>query len=186
MDTNVQALKNLYATLGGNPADVVEISTNAEMIDAIAALDIGGGGGTVDQTYNPTSENAQSGIAVAQAIANVPKLISIGTINSVNMGTVAEQAITTSEPIRDYEFYVVNLQVTTTMGSVEPVTDTVTITIPIATGYSAKSLYELRIGDTHICDVRIRLSGSNNSSVQINYYVSSTNASMSLEIFKLG
>lgn len=32
----------------------------------------GGGGGsvTVDQEYNPESKNAQSGIAVAQAIAN--------------------------------------------------------------------------------------------------------------------
>ena len=45
MDTNVQALKNLYEQLGGNPADVADISTNADMINAIAGLDIGGGGG---------------------------------------------------------------------------------------------------------------------------------------------
>lgn len=69
MDTNVQALKNLYERLGGNPADVADISTNADMINAIAALDIGSGGGDVDQTYDPTSENAQSGVAVAQAMA---------------------------------------------------------------------------------------------------------------------
>lgn len=67
MDTNVQALKNLYEKLGGDPADVSDISTNAGMIDAIAGLDIGGG--TVDQTYDPESENAQSGVAVAQAMA---------------------------------------------------------------------------------------------------------------------
>lgn len=30
---------------------------------------LGGGGTTVDQTYDPTSANAQSGTAVAQAIA---------------------------------------------------------------------------------------------------------------------
>ena len=30
----------------------------------------GGGETTVDQTYNPESENAQSGIAVAQALSN--------------------------------------------------------------------------------------------------------------------
>ena len=41
---------------------------------------VGGGasGGIVDQTYNPTSENAQSGKAVAQAISNA-----IGGVNSV-------------------------------------------------------------------------------------------------------
>ena len=31
-----------------------------------------GGGGTVDQTFSPESENAQSGIAVAQALAGLP------------------------------------------------------------------------------------------------------------------
>ena len=45
---NVQALKNLYEQLGGNPADVADISTNADMINAIAGLDIGGGGGTAN------------------------------------------------------------------------------------------------------------------------------------------
>lgn len=68
MDTNVQALKNLYEQLGGDPADVADISTNADMINAIAGLDIGGGGGTIDQTFDPASENAQSGTAVAQAV----------------------------------------------------------------------------------------------------------------------
>lgn len=67
MDTNVQALKNLYVQLGGDPADVADISTNAGMINAIAGLDIGGG--TVDQTYDPTSENPISGEGVADAIA---------------------------------------------------------------------------------------------------------------------
>lgn len=73
MDTNVQALKNLYEQLGGDPADVADISTNAGMINAIAELDIGGGGGgggTVDQTYNATSTNAQSGTAVAEALSS--------------------------------------------------------------------------------------------------------------------
>lgn len=37
-----------------------------------ALKDIGASGiGTVDQTYNPTSENAQSGIAVAEAIGDI-------------------------------------------------------------------------------------------------------------------
>lgn len=45
---NVQALKNLYEQLGGDPADVADVSTNADMINAIAGLDIGGGGGSTD------------------------------------------------------------------------------------------------------------------------------------------
>jgi len=36
MDTTVMALANLYAALGGNPADVAEITTIPEMINAIA------------------------------------------------------------------------------------------------------------------------------------------------------
>lgn len=44
MDTNVQALKNLYEQLGGDPADVADISTNADMINAIASLVSASGG----------------------------------------------------------------------------------------------------------------------------------------------
>lgn len=33
-----------------------------------------GGGGTVDQTYTPTSENAQSGKAVAEALETIPSV----------------------------------------------------------------------------------------------------------------
>ena len=38
----------------------------------------GGSGGVVDQTYNPESENAQSGKAVAEAVTNA-----IGGVNAV-------------------------------------------------------------------------------------------------------
>lgn len=96
MDTNVQALKNLYEQLGGNPADVAGISTNAEMIDAIAELDIGGGGGTVDQTYSATSTNAQSGTAVAQAIGATNTLRRVSDYARFETGTVSEtQAVAT-------------------------------------------------------------------------------------------
>lgn len=40
----------------------------------------GGGGGTVDQTYDPTSTNAQSGTAVAEAVA--PALKNTATVNN--------------------------------------------------------------------------------------------------------
>ena len=55
---NVQALKNLYEQLGGDPADVADISTNADMINAISNLDIGGGGSepfVVDVSWDSTS-----------------------------------------------------------------------------------------------------------------------------------
>ena len=57
-----------------------EIASKKYVDDAIANA---GGGVTVDQTYSPTSENAQSGKAVAEAITQsddkinkrLPKLI---------------------------------------------------------------------------------------------------------------
>ena len=45
----------------------------------------GGGGGTVDQTYDPTSTNAQSGTAVAEAVAPALKNTATGT-NSFSIG----------------------------------------------------------------------------------------------------
>lgn len=56
MDTNVQALKNLYAALGGDPADVADISTNADMINAIATHVSGGGAAEL-----PTVTTADNG-----------------------------------------------------------------------------------------------------------------------------
>ena len=38
MNTNVQALKNLYAALGGSESNVADLNTNAEIINAIASL----------------------------------------------------------------------------------------------------------------------------------------------------
>lgn len=71
MDTNVQALKNLYAALGGDPADVADISTNADMINAIAAH-IGSGGAaelpTVTTTDNGKVLTVVSGKWAAAAL----------------------------------------------------------------------------------------------------------------------
>lgn len=44
----------------------------------------GGGGGTVDQTYDPTSTNAQSGTAVAEAVQPALKNLATGN-NSINI-----------------------------------------------------------------------------------------------------
>lgn len=38
MDTNVQALKNLYVALGGDLSTVANLATNSEVINAIAQL----------------------------------------------------------------------------------------------------------------------------------------------------
>lgn len=109
MDTNVKALKTLYAALGGNPADIADISTNAEMIDAIAGLDIGGGGGTVDQTYSATSTNAQSGTAVAQAIGATGTIRLVSGYAAFATGTTSETEATTTltEALRTNKMYLV-------------------------------------------------------------------------------
>lgn len=38
MDTNVQALKNLYVALGGDLSEVANLATSSEVINAIAQL----------------------------------------------------------------------------------------------------------------------------------------------------
>ena len=53
-------------TLGGlNPSNYIAVSQKAikDYVDNHSS----GGGGTVDQTYDPTSTNAQSGVAIAGA-----------------------------------------------------------------------------------------------------------------------
>ena len=47
----------------------------------------GGGGGTVDQTYDPTSTNAQSGTAVAEAVQPALKNTATGTNSLTILGT---------------------------------------------------------------------------------------------------
>lgn len=65
------------ASLDDPQKDAVEqlIENTNELIDAIEK---GGTGGVVDQNYNPESENAQSGQAVAEAVVGT-----LGTINEV-------------------------------------------------------------------------------------------------------
>ena len=51
----------------------------------------GGGGGTVDQTYDPTSTNAQSGTAVAEAVAPALKNTATGANSLAILGTSTGQ-----------------------------------------------------------------------------------------------
>lgn len=44
---NVQALKNLYAALGGETSAVANLTTNADMINAIASLISASGGASL-------------------------------------------------------------------------------------------------------------------------------------------
>lgn len=44
MDTNVDALKNLYTAFGGSSDTVAAMTTNAEVINALAILVAAGGG----------------------------------------------------------------------------------------------------------------------------------------------
>ena len=59
MNTNVDALKNLYEQLGGDPADVANCSTSVEVLNAIAAKY----GGADDAIINPDAINNIAAVA---------------------------------------------------------------------------------------------------------------------------
>ena len=62
-------------------------------------IEQGGGGTTVDQTYTPTSENAQSGKAVAEALETIPSVTVDQTYSAsstnAQSGTAVAQALQT-------------------------------------------------------------------------------------------
>lgn len=63
------------------------LPTSKAVYEAIKNIEVSGGGGTVDQTYIPQSENAQSGIAVAEAtqlLSNALKGSKSGQVISVD------------------------------------------------------------------------------------------------------
>lgn len=53
----------------------------------VKTCELGGGGGTVDQTYDPTSTNAQSGTAVAEAVQPALKNTATGANSLTVSGT---------------------------------------------------------------------------------------------------
>lgn len=56
-----------------------------------------GGGATVDQTYSPTSENAQSGVAVAEALETIPSVPVDQTYNAQSAN--AQSGVAVAEAI---------------------------------------------------------------------------------------
>ena len=84
--TNVEALKALYAALGGDPADVAHASTIVEVLNAIAAKYEGDD----DATSNP--EAIANIAAVAENLTPAPNLE-----NKSVTPTTAQQTITAGE-----------------------------------------------------------------------------------------
>lgn len=73
--SKVGALKNLYEALGGDKEDIKGTSTVAQMIDEIAKLDLGGGGGdieTVTVHVRGVNIDAQTGAFISRANTVVP------------------------------------------------------------------------------------------------------------------
>lgn len=87
MDTNVQALKNLYAALGGTPADVADINLIPDMINAISGLDIGGGSGAVIVTLNCVLDIKQDYIESCGLVTNAEMTITVAEEYAGKHGT---------------------------------------------------------------------------------------------------
>lgn len=66
---------------------IVNNNGTAQRALKVANVGEGGGGGTVDQTYDPTSTNAQSGTAVAEAVEPALKNTATGTNALTILGT---------------------------------------------------------------------------------------------------
>lgn len=72
------------------------LPTSKAVYEAIKNIEVSGGGGIVDQTYDPESENAQSGIAVEQALNAYPYTPQfMGGV----MGLVQSNGYTTTEQV---------------------------------------------------------------------------------------
>ena len=65
---------------------IVNNNGTAQRALKVANVGEGGGGGTVDQTYDPTSTNAQSGTAVAEAVAPALKNTATGNNSLTILG----------------------------------------------------------------------------------------------------
>lgn len=70
----ISDLDDVKAAIQEQGVDVPYGTDTSEYGNKIRSIQGGGGGGTIniDQTYNPESTNAQSGIAVAEALAGLP------------------------------------------------------------------------------------------------------------------
>lgn len=210
MDTNVQALKNLYEQLGGDPADVANISTNADTINAIAGLDIGGGG-DVDQTYDATSENAQSGTAVAEALETIPSVTVDQTFDATSAnaqsGVAVAQAVGAQKSIgtsavTDYlaiDWNSTNAQEFTNVSGKTIANNKVyQCDIELSVGgqfihadfffaLNRSSMYyyhRLEVNNVYVCDLAFRIS-ENKLSVTVMNKQSTTPTSSSITIYEL-
>lgn len=72
MDTTVQALQTLYAALGGTPADVANINTIPDMINAIAAHVSSGGAAELPAVSTTNNGQVLTVVSGQWAAADLP------------------------------------------------------------------------------------------------------------------
>lgn len=72
MDTTVKALQNLYTALGGTAADVENISTIPDMVNAIATHVASGGAAELPAVKAADNGKVLTVVSGAWAAANLP------------------------------------------------------------------------------------------------------------------
>lgn len=70
---NVQALKNLYAALGGETSAVANLTTNADMINAIASLVSASGGESLPEVTAADNGKVLTVVSGEWAAAALPE-----------------------------------------------------------------------------------------------------------------
>lgn len=84
MNTNVEALKNLYVALGGEEANVEDCSRSVDVLNAIAAMFDGEG----DAALNPDAINNIAEVADNIGGGSKPAEIALAPVNIQNSTTV--------------------------------------------------------------------------------------------------
>ena len=105
----LQTVPDELPSITGNAGKVLKVNSGATGVEWATESGGGGGGGgsiTVDQVYDATSTNAQSGTAVAGAVAGKQDALSTAQLNAANSGITANKVSGYDTHVADTDIHV--------------------------------------------------------------------------------
>ena len=135
----LQTVPNELPSLTGNANKVLKVNSGATGV--VWATESGGGGGggsiTVDQVYDATSTNAQSGTAVAGAVAGKQDALSTAQLNAANSGITANKVSGYDTHVADTDIHVTTSDKSTWNAKQDAISDLSTIRSGASAGATA-------------------------------------------------